>query len=326
MPSGVRDKVFVSYSRDDRKWLDQLLQTLSPLARERRNTIWWDGLIKAGQVWREEIQRALDSAKVAVLLVSPGFLASEFILKEELPSILDAAKREGVAVLWSLVRNCWWERTPLYLYQAVPYQQTHLMKAWNTLSETELEDLMVVIAKEIDGRLRSDLEASRVAGALASGDAAEVSAAFAGMEAAAFARPEAWQNVEVASASSQAEADHARRLLTGIVNLSVVSEIGDLFVLRQKWSAAKFTYDRMVELAAPNKELWMAWGYEKLGLIHRRQEKLKPVRECWKLAQALYHRIGRVAKADELGRLLEELPAQPVTVDRGSHSAVTPRR
>jgi len=284
MASGVRDKVFISYSRDDRQWLEQLLRVLSPLIRAQPDAIFWDGLIRAGQEWEEEIRRGLDSAKVAVLLVSPGFLASEFILKEELPTLLNAAKNQGVVILWSLVRNCWYEKTPLARYQAVPYQQTHKMQAWNTLSETELEDLLVVVAKEIDDRLRSQ------------------------------PAPPAPEEPEAsAPATAAPEPGHrtAERLLAGVEDLRVVAEIGDLFVIRRRWSDAQFTYDRMVELAAPNKERWMAWGYEKLGLVHRRQEKWKPARECWSLAQTLYRRADLGEKVAEMGRLLQEGPIAP---------------
>jgi TIR domain-containing protein len=296
--TGVRDKVFVSYSRDDKKWLDLLLQTLSPLSRAQPHAIWWDGLIKAGQEWRAEIHRGLDSAKVAVLLVSPGFLASEFILNEELPRILSAAKHQGVAILWSLVRNCWYERTPLYQYQAVPYQQTHTMKAWNTLSETELEDLLVVVAKEIDDRLRA------VPPAPVAAEPEPVSTAGTAAE----------------PATAQVTPGHrnAERLLMGVEDLRTVAEIGDLFVLRRRWADARYTYNRMIELAAPYKERQMAWGYEKLGLIHRKEEKWTPASECWKLAQLLYRRAGNAEKAAEMERLLTDIPAgrpqaEPVT-------------
>lgn len=46
---------------------------------------WDDTLIDPGSNWREEIKVAIESAKVAILIVSADFLASDFIVNNEIP-------------------------------------------------------------------------------------------------------------------------------------------------------------------------------------------------------------------------------------------------
>jgi hypothetical protein len=46
--------------------------------------LWADNRLPSGAEWEREIEAALTSAKVAVLLISPAFLASEFIWESEM--------------------------------------------------------------------------------------------------------------------------------------------------------------------------------------------------------------------------------------------------
>lgn len=93
----AKTKVFISYSHEDRKWLDRLNVHLKPLRLNEE--LWDDTRIEAGMKWRDEIDRALADARVAVLLVSPDFLASEFISDVELPALVESASARGTRIL-----------------------------------------------------------------------------------------------------------------------------------------------------------------------------------------------------------------------------------
>ncbi|MDS4030276.1 MAG: toll/interleukin-1 receptor domain-containing protein, partial [Candidatus Contendobacter sp.] len=92
-------KIFVSYSHRDPKALQELERFLKPLGREGLISNWTDNQIKPGEDWRAEIDQALATATVAVLLVSQDFLNSDFILGTELPRILARADAGEMTVL-----------------------------------------------------------------------------------------------------------------------------------------------------------------------------------------------------------------------------------
>src|SRR5690348_11808017 len=100
------NKVFISYSHRDKEYLDQLQEHLKPHVRAGTIPLWVDTDLKPGDDWEAEIKRALASARVAILLVSRSFLASDFIAGEELPKLLDAAKERGARILPVILTPC----------------------------------------------------------------------------------------------------------------------------------------------------------------------------------------------------------------------------
>jgi hypothetical protein len=144
----VRNQVFISYSHTDGKWLKELQIHLMPYVRNESIAVWDDSMIRAGTIRRESIRQALASAKVAVLLVSPTFLASTFIAEEELPPLLEAAKKEGVAILWVPVRPSSFEVTPIAAYQAVHAPEKPLASLSPTARDKALVKICAMIQQE----------------------------------------------------------------------------------------------------------------------------------------------------------------------------------
>ena len=115
----TRSSVFISYARGDqgkRQWRDRLRTFLAPFQTEI--DVWDDSRIETGAQWRAEIDFALKRARVAVLLVGPAFLASDFIASNELPPLLQAARTEGVVILPLITNHSSYEKTALGGYQA----------------------------------------------------------------------------------------------------------------------------------------------------------------------------------------------------------------
>jgi hypothetical protein len=108
--------VFISYSHRDRDWLDRLLIFFKPYTRKNLK-IWADPYIKVGDKWRRDISAALSHTSVAVLLVTPDFLASNFIYDEELPPLLHGADDGSITLFPIPVSSADHEASPLGQYQ-----------------------------------------------------------------------------------------------------------------------------------------------------------------------------------------------------------------
>ncbi len=143
--SPEREHIFISYSRRDKWWLERIQKALKPLAASSALEVWVDTRIRAGQRWQGEIEQALARAKVAVLLVSQDFLASDFINAEEMPVILAGAETAGLTIVWVPVTASLYEETAIARYQAAHSPNRPL----EGLSDAERNQALVDICKKI---------------------------------------------------------------------------------------------------------------------------------------------------------------------------------
>jgi hypothetical protein len=100
--------VYIGYSRKDEEWCQRLLLQLQPLKRLGLINIRHDEEIRTGTDWREYYESAFNEAAIAILLVSPNFLNSDFIVDVEVPPLLERHHKGEITIMPVIVRPCVW--------------------------------------------------------------------------------------------------------------------------------------------------------------------------------------------------------------------------
>ena len=113
--------------------------------------MWDDHRIGAGEYWYQEIQEAIASASVAILLVSANFLTSPFILEEEVPRLLERRDKEGLHIFPVIVKPCAWQEVGwLSRMQARPKDGRSLSAG----NEHQIDAELTAIAMEVHDLLK----------------------------------------------------------------------------------------------------------------------------------------------------------------------------
>lgn len=139
-------QIFISYSHKNKRELEMLRSHLTYLEHTHNLQVWDDQSILPGMRWRDALDTALQTAKVAVLLVSADFLASDFIAKEELPVILKAAQEGKLVIISIVLSSCSFAATPLAAYQAFD-------RPLSLMSKAKRDEVLSQIVQEITNAL-----------------------------------------------------------------------------------------------------------------------------------------------------------------------------
>lgn len=148
-----KNKIFISYAHADQKWLDLIRTNLNSLKHIVGGFDYWDDdRIRTGDKWKQEIEKALQSAGAAILIITPNFLASDFISNNELPPILAKAQEEGTHIFPVIARKSLFSRSPLSEFQAVNPPE----KPLNACSDAEVDEYLYRLMDDIIIKLGLD--------------------------------------------------------------------------------------------------------------------------------------------------------------------------
>ena len=142
--------VFISYSHKDERRKDRLRRHLGVLEQQNRIQIWDDRQIDPGGKWFDDIKLVMDRTAVAVCLISPDYLASNFCTKEEIPYLLERRERDGMILIPVHLRPCVWKAVPwLKESQMLPRDgksvSIHFRTNWDVVSAEVAERIFNIL-------------------------------------------------------------------------------------------------------------------------------------------------------------------------------------
>ena len=113
-------EVFISYSHKDEDLKEELEVHLSTLKRQGKINPWQDRTLEAGTEWDPQIKAALEAAHVILLLITPRFMASNYINDVELNHALERHRAGTARVIPIILKPVDLTDTPISQLQALP--------------------------------------------------------------------------------------------------------------------------------------------------------------------------------------------------------------
>jgi internalin A len=109
-------KLFISYSSKNTAFMQRFATHLEPLRRNGAIDFWHDRMIEPGTKWDDSIKKELELSDIIVFLLSPDFIANNYIFEVEIPQ---AIKQQGIGTKLFLLelQACGWDKTVLSDYQ-----------------------------------------------------------------------------------------------------------------------------------------------------------------------------------------------------------------
>lgn len=128
-------KIFLSYAHIDRAIKSELVRHFDIIDNAHNISVWHDDYLRGGEYFDPAIEQAIRSSDYALLLVSHGFLGSEYICKQEYPLIAELEKLNRITVFAAYVGAVTTYANPSILKRSLDFFDRPLRKM--TVEERE---------------------------------------------------------------------------------------------------------------------------------------------------------------------------------------------
>ena len=137
--------IFISYSHKDGQYLEQIISHLKNVDLH----YWFDGHIKTGDEWNDEIKYAIEHSQVIIVLISANFVNSEFIQNNEMPLITTRYNKNKKCIYPILLKQCNYEYKYEWLSNLQYYKNNsalcdkdyQLVQNENTIKHSDLKNI-----------------------------------------------------------------------------------------------------------------------------------------------------------------------------------------
>lgn len=135
-----KPKLFVSYARKDILFLADFNVHMADLKRNGLIEQWTDQQINPGEEWEDALKRALETADIILFLVSPDFIASDYIQEIEVKKAMERHQEGDVIIVPVIIRPCDFSCLSISKFQALP-PNAKPISSWENKDEAWLEVL-----------------------------------------------------------------------------------------------------------------------------------------------------------------------------------------
>lgn len=143
-----KPKIFISYATNDQALVETIKSTLE---NNSDYEYWWQKNLKAGQNYREEIERTIKNSSVILIMYSNNYEISENIQDWELPFInAEEENRDDLIIIPCVVGE--YEKTIPFSnkYQVVPSRSTGFHRMISSQVKKEIKHLSKVINHQFE--------------------------------------------------------------------------------------------------------------------------------------------------------------------------------